>query len=201
MRTVLIVLFLLVVIVGAILANLNAQQQLGQQAGQTAVTPQAPAGAGIPDEGVAGSDVVAEDVAFTFTENATKRWDIRAHRAVYYKNKQGARLEDVQGELYDPRGQLVARFKAPTGKYEEDHKQVELSGGVSVESARKGKGQALTVRAPKMSWNAVSPKILAQGGVSLNAEGFGETRADKAIFTQDFSSIELAGNAVTNFSL
>lgn len=146
----------------------------------------------------AEGDIIGENVTFTITELDRKKWELRVKRAVYDKDRSGARLEEVTGEFYNDEGQPVATFSAPKGKYTNEDKVVTLTHGVTVASIDEKGGK---LKAPSMTWSSKSEQVMAEGGVELNMGGYATAKAEKCRFSLDFGSVSLMGSARSEISL
>ena len=147
------------------------------------------------------SSMVGQNVSFTVTEGAIKKWKIEALKAIYNKTHTTAQLTDVKGEFYDAKGQPVLQFTAPTGQYLNKNNTVTLTGGVIAKSSQQvgqgGKGGQLI--APTMTWNAKTNGVTASGGVELTFPE-GKSTAQVCRFSLDFSNIVLEGDVASNIT-
>lgn len=142
--------------------------------------------------------VVGTDVSFTITEGDHKRWEIHSSKAYYYPNQKGTVLENVTGTLFNDVGEPSATFKAPTGEFSQGEKKIFLSGGVTVV----GTGDdPMTLEAPQMEWSPKTEQVVADGGIKMGSQKFGQSTATRCKFSMDFASIALEGNAQTQLDL
>jgi LPS export ABC transporter protein LptC len=145
--------------------------------------------------------MVGQNVSFTVTEGAIKKWKLDAKTAVYNKTRTSAQLSDVNGEFYDAKGQPVLQFTAPQGQYINKNNAVVLSGGVVAKSNQQvgqgGKGGQLA--APTMTWGAKTDGVTASGGVELTFPE-GKSIAQTCHFTLDFSKISLEGGVASTIT-
>lgn len=147
------------------------------------------------------STMVGQNVSFTVTEGAIKKWKLEAAKAVYNKTRTTAQMSIVKGEFYDVKGEPVLQFTAPTGQYTNKNNAVTLSGGVIAKSTQQvgqgGKGGLMV--APTMTWSAKTNLVTASGGVELTFPE-GKSTAQVCRFTMDFSKIALEGDVASTIS-
>ena len=147
------------------------------------------------------STMVGQNVSFTVTEGAVKKWKLQATKALYNKTHTTAQLSDVKGEFYDAKGQPVMQFTAPNGNYTNKNNAVVLSGGVVAKSNQQvgqgGKGGQLV--APTMAWDAKTNRVTASGGVELTFPE-GKSTAQVCRFSLDFSNIALEGGVASSIT-
>lgn len=157
-------------------------------------------------------NVTGETVTFTVTEGAHKKWTINAKKAVYYTDNSGATLKDIEGTFFSDEGKPVMAFLAPDGKYVTKDHQVTLTGGVQAHTLKDApqslpdqggetNADAVSLKAPKMSWSSRSNIVTAEGGVDMSHGASGKSQADRCRFTLDLSSISLDGHVKTAMSL
>ena len=160
--------------------------------------------------------MVGQNVSFTVTEGAVKKWKLEAEKAVYNKTRTSAQLSQVKGEFYNDQGDPVLQFNAPTGQYTNKNNEVILSGGVVAHSTNGVIQQAPAVNkaesstpatgnsggqllAPTMRWGAKTKGVSASGGVELTFPE-GKSTAQTCHFTLDFSKITLEGGVASSIT-
>lgn len=142
------------------------------------------------------SQVVGQNVSFTVTEGAVKKWKLEAAKAVYSEDRTEAKLSEVKGEFYDQSGAAVLHFTAPKGEYTNKNNAVVLTGGVVAQSTDKDGGE---LRAPTMAWSAKTNKVVASGGIALTFPQ-GKSTAQTCRFNLDFSNLALEGGVTSVIS-
>jgi LPS export ABC transporter protein LptC len=150
------------------------------------------------DQSETGAQVVGKDVSFTITEADHKRWELHAVKAFYYPENKGAKLESVEGTLFNDKGEASATFTAPIGEFIQTEKKIFLSGGVVVT----GTGEKpMVLQSPQLTWSPREDQVIADGGVQLANGDFGNSTATRCRFSMDFASVSLEGNAQTELDL
>ena len=141
--------------------------------------------------------LTGSDVQFVVTQDSYKKWDVLVKEVLYLHDQNDAYLKRVEGHFYDSQGNILAYFKSPYGKYQQDTQAIELFDQVSVTSgAQAANRQSITVQAPQVNWGAKADSIQATGGITLH-NGQIKTKAQTATFKLDLSSIQLTGQVVT----
>ncbi len=199
---------LLLLIFGGGWAIWNAEQKVAPPADTSSSTTQSDA------------TMIGQNVSFTVTEGAVKKWKLEAEKAVYNKTRTSAQLSNVKGEFYNEKGEPVLQFTAPEGQYTNKNNEVLLSGGVVAHSAHGviqntqdtssgpeqlesgttangNPGGQLT--APSMRWGAKTKGVTATGGVELTFPE-GKSTAQTCHFTLDFSKITLEGGVASSIT-
>jgi LPS export ABC transporter protein LptC len=188
-KTLLMLAFLMIVGGGAA-AVFYAQQQTADMPVEQTTAP--------VEQTTDSAKVVGQNVTFTITEGSSKRWEINAQKAFYYPGNHGARLEGVNGTLFNDAGEPSATFSAPTGEFNQDLKSLLLTGGVTVTGAGDSK---FGLTAPQMTWSPQGKEVVAEGGVQLQNGDLGTSTAQRCRFAMDFSFIALEGNAQSQMDL
>lgn len=139
-----------------------------------------------------------QNVTFTITEAAQKRWELRVKKALYFEDQSGADLQGVDGDLYNDKGKIVATFTAPAGTFShKDGRVITLTDGVVVKSVDEEGSQ---LEAPRVRWSSKTSHLMADGGVHLVRKGMGKSTAQQCEFSFDFAFIALTGNAQSDIS-
>ena len=141
------------------------------------------------------ANVVAKNVQFTVTQGTQKKWIISADQAEYFQDRTGARLTGIKGHVYDAAGKELVEFLAPHGEYINRDSQVKLTGGVSAHTL--DDKNSVVVSAPGMMWSSKAKTVLADGGVTIQHNTFGQSHASRCRFNLDLTAIALEGGVVT----
>lgn len=186
---------ILVLIVGGVIFSIiYSNQQMSEWQSQRQ------AGQQENPDGKLADDVVGEGVSFTITEGDKKRWELKVNQTVYDQDQEWARLKKVSGLFYGDDGEVVAEFESPTGDFNQKKKKIILKDGVVVHSVPKKKSDPVSVlKAPEVTWGSDMDFVLADGGIRLTTEGFGESKARRCKFSMDFTDIRLEGGVDSNF--
>lgn len=143
-------------------------------------------------------EALGENVTFTVTEDQHKKWTLKVKKAHYFKDQSGANLETVWGEFYDEKGNPVATFNAPRGKFLNTNKSVILQGGVLAQATDKDRG---SLTADEMTWTSQAKQVDATGHIKLYMGDKLQATAKICRFTLDFSNISLIGQAASTMKL
>ncbi len=134
-----------------------------------------------------------ETITLTETQNGNRKWVLKMKELKYAKNNNVAQMIGVQGLVYGKKQDVLFTFTAPTGTYSKDSNQVSLTNGAKMVSP----SAKVLISAPQMVWSSKNDEVKASGGVHMLKDGFGESSAQKAVFSMDFSKIQFIGDATS----
>lgn len=131
-----------------------------------------------------------KNITLTETKNGQLKWQMKVAALQYNGANTIATMHGVKGQLYKPNGEVALNFEAPEGTFYKKDSRIELTKTVQL-TADNGK---ISMKAPFMTWSSAKDEIVAQGGISFSKADFGRTQAQRAVFSMDFTKVDLFGH-------
>ncbi|MGD9580805.1 MAG: LPS export ABC transporter periplasmic protein LptC [Vampirovibrionia bacterium] len=137
----------------------------------------------------------AKNLHIVETESGKKVWELTADKAIY--SDKNAKLINVRGKFFSDNNEILLTFKAPEGNYVEKFHQLSLNKGAYVQHPE----EHITISSDTMYWSNEKDDITAEKDVVVDKNGKLKSRADKCIFSTDFTNIKLEGNTYSQLSM
>jgi len=137
----------------------------------------------------------AKGQMLTLTEShgGERKWVLKVKQLQYGGSNNVAQLTQVQGVMYDDKQKVQFTFDSPSGTFYKSDSRFILTQGVRMFSP----DVKVLIASPQMEWSSKASVITATGGVMMSKEDFGTSKADKALFSMDFTKIQFVGGATS----
>ena len=144
------------------------------------------------DSNMKNQHAIVKNLIVTETQEGKKYWEFYAKSGEYNSEHNEIQLNDIIGNFYDKKEEVIISFKSKKGNYDEKTKKVVLEGDILFV----GKNQT-QLYADKMVWQGKDEDILAQGNVQFIQENKITAKAKRAIFSSDLTIFKILDNTIT----
>lgn len=133
-----------------------------------------------------------EKILITETKEGKKYWEIFGQSGQYVDGQEKVLLNNVVGNFYNDKGEVVLSFAGDKGEYLIAKKRVILKGN----SKLAGKDDT-SMNTDQITWEGEDGIIHAEGHIKAAKADETMITCDKAVFTTDFKNFRIYGHTKT----
>ena len=143
------------------------------------------------NESMKNQHAIVKNIIATETRDEKKYWEFYAKSGEYNSEHNSVLLNDVIGNFYDDKENVVVSFKSSKGTYDEKTKKVILNG----DNLFVGKDGS-QLYADELIWQGSDKDILANGNVQFIQPDKLVTKSQKAVFNSTLTNFKIIGKAM-----
>lgn len=134
-----------------------------------------------------------ENILLTETKEGKKYWEIYGKNGQYVDQKNRIILNNVIGNFYDEKGEVILSFAGDKGEYETKTKRIILT-----KNAKLASKDNTQMNAEKMTWEGDDNIIHAEGHVKAVKADELLITCDRTVFSTNFEYFRVYGHTKTN---
>lgn len=135
---------------------------------------------------------IVKNIIVTETQEEKKYWEFYAKSGEYNSEHNRVQLNDIIGNFYDKKGEVIVSFRSNKGTYDELSKKVTITG----DNLFVGKDGS-QLFADEIVWQGNDKDILANGNVQFIQQDKFIAKAQEAIINSTMTNFKIKGKSKT----